>query len=110
QAHHDGGEDDHDFGRVAGEQEENEFADVAVNYAALLHRRDDAGVVVVGQHHVGGFFGDVGAGDAHGYADVGLLERRGVVDAVAGHGDNVAVGAQGADDAHLVFRGNPGED
>lgn len=30
-------------------------------------------------------FGDVGAGDAHGHSDIGLLERGRVVDAVARH-------------------------
>ena len=34
--------------------------------------------------------GHVGAAAAHGDADVGGLERRGVVDAVAGHGDDLA--------------------
>ena len=39
---------------------------------------------------VGGLAGDVGAGEAHGDADVGLLQRRRVVDAVAGDGDDLA--------------------
>ncbi|KAK2491851.1 hypothetical protein MC885_006632, partial [Smutsia gigantea] len=38
------------------------------------------------EDHVGGLLGDVRAGDAHGNADVSLLQRRGVVHAVAGHG------------------------
>ena len=38
----------------------------------------------------GRFLADVGAGDAHRDADVGLLERRRVVHAVAGHRDDVA--------------------
>ena len=48
------------------------------------------GEVVVGQDHVGGLAGDVGAGLAHRDADVGGLERRRVVDAVAGHRDDLA--------------------
>ena len=46
-------------------------------------------IVVVGEHHVGGLFGHVGAGDAHGHADVGPLERWRIVDAVAGHRHHV---------------------
>ncbi len=104
-----GQEDDHDLGHVGGEQEEDELADIVVDDAALLHGRDDAGIVVVRQHHVGAFFGDIGAGDAHGHADVGALDGRGVVHAVAGHGDHLSIGAQRFDDAHLVFRGDTGE-
>jgi hypothetical protein len=70
---------------------------------AFLHRGDDGGEVVVQQHHVGGFLGNVGAGDAHGHADVGLLERRRVVDAVAGHGHDVAAVLQRLDDLELVL-------
>src|SRR3546814_5439498 len=48
--------------------------------------------------------------DAHGYADIGLLERRRIVDAVAGHGDNLALRLQSANDAKLVLWAGPGED
>src|SRR5699024_3289287 len=48
--------------------------------------------------------GDVGARDAHAHADVGSLDGGGVVDAVAGHGGDGAVGLPGGDDAHLVLR------
>ena len=47
---------------------------------------------------------------AHGDADVGLAQRRGVVHAVAGHRDDVASAAQGAGDAQLVLRRHPGDD
>ena len=46
--------------------------------------------------------------DAHGDADVGRLERRGVVHAVAGHGDDVAVSLEGVDDPQLVLGRDPG--
>ena len=39
-------------------------------------------------------------------ADVGGLQRRRVVDAVARHRDHVAVGLQRVDDAQLVHRGD----
>ena len=72
--------------------------------------RDDAGEVVVGEHHVGRLLGHVGAGDAHGHADVGPLERRRVVDAVAGHRHDVAARLEGVDDLHLVLRRDAAED
>ena len=61
------------------------------------------GEVVVGQHDVGRFLGDVGAGDAHRHADVGGLQRGRVVHAVAGHGDDRAVRLQRLHDAQLVL-------
>ena len=47
---------------------------------------------------------------AHRDPDVGGLERGRVVDAVAGHADDLAAGAQGADDAQLVGGHGPGDD
>ena len=103
-------EDDHDFRDVGREQEEHELADVRVDDASLLHGGDDAGVVVVGQHHVGCAFGDIGAGDAHRHADVGAFDGGRVVHAVAGHGDHFIVGLQGVHDAHLVLGRDAGKD
>ena len=59
--------------------------------------------VVVGEDHVGGLLGHVGAGDAHRHADVGGLERGRVVDAVAGHRDDRAVALERLDDPQLVL-------
>jgi hypothetical protein len=41
--------------------------------------------------------------DAHGGANIGLLERGRVVHAVAGHGDDMTVGLQRPHDAQLVL-------
>ena len=41
-------------------------------------------------------------GDAHGDTDVGLLQRRRVVDAIAGHGGHLAPLLPGGDDTKLV--------
>ena len=106
---HHAGEHRQQLAGVGGQQVEQILADVVVDAAAFLDRLDDAGEVVVGQHHVGGLLGDVGAGDAHGDADVGGLERGRVVDAVAGHGDDMALALQRADDAQLVFGIDAGE-
>ena len=63
---------------------------VVVEAAAALDRGHDRGEVVVGEDHLGRVLGDLGAGDPHGHADVGAGQRRRVVHAVAGHGDDVA--------------------
>jgi hypothetical protein len=51
--------------------------------------------------------GDVGA-VLHGDADIREAERRGVVDAVADHGDNIAAALQFLDDPRLVRRQHVG--
>ena len=53
-------------------------------------RADDRREVVVEQHERGGLARHVGAALAHGDADVGGLERRRVVHAVAGHRHDLA--------------------
>ncbi len=59
--------------------------------------------------HVAGLLGGLGAG-VHGHADVGLGQRRGVVGAVAGHGDQAAAGLLPADQRHLVLGRGLGEE
>ena len=66
-------------------------------------RLDDRREVVVGEDHRGGLLRDLRAGDAHGDADVGALQRRRVVHAVAGHRDDVALALEHVDEAHLVL-------
>ena len=83
---------------------------VVVERAAELDGLDDRREVVVGEDHHRGLLGDLGAGDAHGDADVGLLERRRVVHAVAGHGHDVALALQDVDEADLVLGRDAGDD
>jgi hypothetical protein len=54
--------------------------------------------------------GDFGASFAHGDADVGAVQGGAVVDAVAGHRDDLPGGAEGVDDGDLLLRGRAGED
>ena len=68
----------------------DEAEDVGVDDPPLLDGADDGGEVVVGDDHVGRLLGDLGPLDAHGDADVGLLQGRGVVHPVAGHGHHLA--------------------
>ena len=70
----------------------------------------DGGEIVVEQHEVGGLARDVGAGAAHRDADVGLVQRRSVVDPVAGHRHHVAASPQRRRDPQLVLRRDPGDD
>ncbi len=69
----------------------------------------DCGKIVVGQHHIRRGFGHVCAGNAHGHANVRRLEGRSVVDAVAGHGNDMPFGPQSFDHSHLVLGRNPSE-
>ena len=84
--------EEHGSGHVRGQQVHQILLNVPEDDAPFLDRGDDGGEVVVRERHLGRFPGHVGACDAHGDADVGLLERRRVVDAVSGHGDDVARG------------------
>src|SRR5687767_6224120 len=73
-----------------GRQHEGQGLDeIVVDAPALLDGGPDGREVVVGEHDVGGFAGHAGARASHRDADVGLLEGRGVVDTVAGHGDHM---------------------
>ena len=89
---------------------EQEAADVGVDAAAFFGGGDDGAEFVVGQDQIGGLAGDFGAAFAHGDADVGAVQGRAVVDAVAGHRDDLPGGLQGVDDGDLLLRGGPGED
>ncbi len=73
-----------------------------------LDRVDERAEVVVGEDHAGRLLGHLAAA-AHGDADVGLLEGGGVVDGVAGHGDDQALLLHEPGQAQLVLRGDPAE-
>ena len=98
-----------DLRDVGGQDVGQELADVLEHRAPLLDRRDDGGEVVVEQHHVGGAARNVGAHHPHRDADVRALQRRCVVDAIAGDGDDVPLALQRLDDAHLLVGGHAGE-
>ena len=105
-----GAQEDHqDFSHVAGKQVVDELADVAVDDASLFHGGNDAGIVVIREHHIGSLLGLVGSGDAHGHTDIGALDGRSIVDAVTSHGHHLIVSLQGIHDTHLVLRGDAGE-
>ena len=62
--------------------------------------------MVVGEDHARRLLGHFGTRDAHRHADVGRLQRRRVVDAVAGHRHHLAAALKRLHDAQLV----PGRD
>ena len=76
----------------------------------MAHGADDRGEVVVGEHERRGLARDVGAALAHRDADVGGLERRRVVDAVAGHRDDLAARLERLHDAQLLLGHDARED
>ena len=96
------------FTHVGRQQVAQKLADIVKDSPPLAHRLDNRGEVVVGQDHAGRFLGHLGAGHAHRHANVGRLQRRCIVHAVAGHGHNVAVGLQRIDNAQLVRGRHPG--
>jgi hypothetical protein len=67
------------------------------------------GEVVVEQHDLGHGPGGTAA-RSHCDAEVGILERQGVVDAVAGHGDDMASRTQRPDEFSLLLRRDASED
>ena len=110
QAGDDRRENDQDLRQVAGEEEVDHLAQVAVDDAALPHRADDGGEVVIDEHDVRRGPGHVGAVSSHRDADVGAGQGRRVVHAVAGHGDDLAPSLQRRDQLELAFRRHPAAD
>jgi hypothetical protein len=103
-----GQEHDPDLGRAAAETVADEAAQVVVDAPTLADGADDGGEGVVGQDHVGGLLGDLGAGLAHGHPDVGPAQGGGVIHAVAGHGHYLPAGLPGLDDVELLLGGGAG--
>ena len=95
---------------VGGEQELDCLLDVGEDLSALFHRADDGGEVVVREHEIRRALADVRARDAHADADVRALDGGRVVDAVARHGDHLALALIGGDDPHLVLGADARED
>ena len=87
----------------------NESEDVAHDHAALFHRADDRGEIVVGDDDVSGILRDVCPANAHGNADVSGLECRRIVHTIARHCHNCALLLQRTHDLQLVFRSDPCE-
>ena len=94
---------------VNREGEGDGLLDVVVNSPPQPHRRHDGREVVVEQNQGCRLACDVRAAATHGDADMSGLERRGVVDTVAGHGYDFAICLEGHHDAQLLFGNDAGK-
>lgn len=98
-----GEEDGDDLADVGRDEVADELLHVVVDGASLLNSGDNRGEVVVSEYHLRRRFGHRSA-RTHSDTDLGLLQRRRVVDTVACHGSNLAVRLQILDDLLLVCR------
>ena len=108
-AHGDCAEQHQGLTRIGRQYEQQRFLQVVVDRATFFDGVAKGGEVVVGQHHLRRLLSRLGALDAHGHADIGAFERRGVVDPVAGHRHPCATGLQALHQAQLVCRAGAGE-
>ena len=98
-----------DLAKVGGQKEQNGFLDVHVNASALFHGLLNGGKVVICQHHIRRIFCHIRAVSAHSNPDVSGLQGRRVVDTVSGHGYNLSVFPETADNLHPMGRGHAGK-
>lgn len=90
---------------ASAERGELAHLQVVVEDPPFRDGRHEAGKIIVEQDYVGGLARDLAAlRVAHGDPDVGLAQRRRVVDAVARHGDDLAAALEVADDLELLLR------
>src|SRR5574341_554363 len=86
-----------------GEDIGDELPNIFKDRPALLDRVYDGREVVIQQDHVRRLLGHVRPGESHGDADVGPFERRGVVHAVAGDRNPLALILQDVHDTSPVI-------
>ena len=106
----DKGYERNDLRDVAREDIGHEFPDIGVDRPSLFDGRHDGREIVVRQDHGSRLLRHVRPPDAHGNADVRLLQRRRVVHAVPGNGNDVAQVLERGHDPHLVLGRGPCED
>src|ERR1035437_253632 len=106
----DGGERDHQhrgndgeiFRHIVRDAERGQRTARDEQLFADLDDLDELRRIRVEVHHIAGFFGGLRAG-VHGHADIGLREGRGVIGAVADHGDHAPATLFFADEREFVF-------
>eukprot|EP00162_Nutomonas_longa_P015360 comp22286_c0_seq2/m.53250 comp22286_c0_seq2/g.53250 ORF comp22286_c0_seq2/g.53250 comp22286_c0_seq2/m.53250 type:complete len:357 (+) comp22286_c0_seq2:767-1837(+) len=86
-----------------GHNEQDCLVEIVKDDAAVADAFDNRGKVVVRADDLGGLLGDLGAGDAHGDADIGALECGGVVHTVTCDGNHFAALLQMLDNHELVL-------
>ena len=87
---------------IIKERPEQVLLDIAQHAAGKLQSGGDIGGIAVHQDDIGGINGNIGAG-ADGDADIGTHQGGRVIDAVAHHGDDLALFLQGANDCLLLL-------
>ena len=92
-----------DAGGVVDEREEQILPDVVHGGLREPACANDAAEIAFQEGDAGTLHRDVGSGP-HGYADVGCGKRRGIVDAVPGHGDDPPGLLQFGDHGDLLIR------
>ena len=93
-----------DFRNVGRKRVRDGLLEVVKDETTFFDTIHDGGEVVIHENHVSRFLGNILTGDTHGDTDVTLLERRGVVDAITGDGDDFAASLAVFDDQELVCR------
>jgi hypothetical protein len=78
-------EDDQDLANVARDQVEHKLADVGVNDVPFFDGRDNAGIVVIGQHHCRRFLTYISTGNTHSHTYVSFLKSGGIVYTIPCH-------------------------
>src|SRR5256885_2326943 len=97
------GDDGEIFRDVIGDGKRCEGATSDEELFSDFHDFDELGRVGIEIDHVAGFFRGLRAG-VHRHTYVSLSQRRRIIRAVAGHGDEAAFGLLPFDKRHLVFR------
>ena len=77
-----------DLTDIGGDEVADELFHVVVDSSTLLNSSHNGREVVVSQDHLRGRLGN-GSARAHGDANLRLLQGRGIVDSVTGHGSNL---------------------
>ena len=74
------------------------------------HPSDNRRETVIQQNQARGLACDIGPAQPHGYANMGSLKRRRIIDPIPGHGDDKALGLEGLDKGQLLLRRDPSKD
>src|SRR5215813_14921659 len=91
------------------EDEPDCLTEIIVDTSAKPNSLYNRPEIVVEQDDGGCLAGYIGAAPPHGDPNVRRLQRRGIVDAIAGHGDDLALRFQTVHDPKFLLRHDPGE-
>ena len=92
------------------EDEAYGLAQIVIDAATEFDRTHDRGEIIIEEYDRGGFARHIRSAPAHRNADMGGLERRRIIHAIARHCNNLAIGFQSFNDAQLLLRHDARED